>query len=259
MHPTNTNFTDARLFQIGQPPAASAVSESSAPVELVKWMFAKFRGQPLALTTSFGMEGCALIDICSKALREIGLSDPDHGETRLTVAYIDTGFFFPETIKLRDRLIEKYSHLNFVRWATPVSIDQQKKNYGDGLWKNNPNQCCHIRKVVPMVENIGDFGIWITGLRRTQTDQRSDHPVMSWDWRYEILKFCPLASWTRADVWQYVKTNGVPFNSLHLQGYPSIGCIHCTRSVPGSTPESDSRDGRWEGSEKTECGLHYNI
>ncbi|MCL4168802.1 UNVERIFIED_CONTAM: hypothetical protein GTU68_051375 [Idotea baltica] len=127
------------------------------------------------------------------------------------------------------------------------------------LWKNNPNMCCNIRKVQPMRENIVRYGLWITALRRTQTKQRSDIPVMGWDWKYELLKFCPMATWSRGQVWNYIQEHDVPFNQLHLQNYPSVSCFHCTKSVPGSSPDSEVRKGRWAGNDKDECGLHFSI
>jgi len=204
------------------------------------------------LSSSFGMEGCALIDMCDKAVKEFNL-DP------ITVACIDTGFFFPETKQLRTKLTDRYDSLNFVSWETEVSIEQQAKDYGNELWKNNPNLCCHIRKVVPMKQNVVNYDVWITALRRSQTKSRANTEVVSWDWKYQILKFCPFASWSRGDVWNYIQENDVPFNQLHLQGYPSVSCFHCTQEVPGSTPDSDVRDGRWAGKNKDECGLHFNI
>jgi phosphoadenosine phosphosulfate reductase len=194
-----------------------------------------------------------LIDVCSKVIAE-------HSLEPLTVACIDTDFFFPETLELRDRLVEKYQGpIDFVTWKTSVTPEQQADQYGAELWKSNKDLCCNIRKVQPMVENIKPYKVWITGLRRTQTEHRAQQPVISFDWRYHVHKFCPLVSWTRADVWKYVQEHDVPFNPLHLQNYPSIGCTHCTKKVLGSTPEDDARDGRWEGNEKTECGLHYDI
>ena len=228
------------------------ISEESSPAELVAWGLRRFLDQRKIMTTSFGMEGCALIDMCSKAIEQNKLP-------KLQVAWIDTGFFFPETLQLRDKLEAKYSNIEIIRWATEVSVEQQKETYGNELWKNNPNLCCHIRKVVPMKEKIGGYDIWITGLRRSQTEARAKTPILGWDWRYQLLKFCPLASWTRAQVWQYVQENEVPFNQLHLQNYPTISCYHCTRPVPGSTPDSDAREGRWEGKDKDECGLHFSI
>ena len=230
----------------------AALRDDSSPLELVPWGLDYFSDVPVVLTSAFGMEGCALIDMCSKAVAAASLEP-------LTVACIDTDFFFKETLTLRDQLIEKYSNLNFVTWKTDVTPQQQDEQYGTELWKSSKDLCCNIRKVQPMVENIKPYKVWMTGLRRTQTEQRATTPVVSWDWRYEVTKFCPLVTWTRADVWKYVQEHDVPFNQLHLQNYPSIGCTHCTKQVPGSTPDQDKRDGRWEGNEKTECGLHYEI
>jgi phosphoadenosine phosphosulfate reductase len=228
------------------------VNASTSPMELVEWGLEKFADQPIVLTTSFGMEGCALMDMCSIAIQAKQLK-------KLQVACIDTGFFFPETKQLREKLIDRYTNLEFLTWETPVSVEQQRETYGDMLWKNNPNMCCNIRKVQPMRENIVKYRLWMTALRRTQTKERSDISVLGWDWRYELLKFCPLATWSRAEVWEYIQENDVPFNQLHLQNYPSVSCFHCTKSVPGSSPDSEIRKGRWAGSEKDECGLHYSI
>jgi len=228
------------------------ISAQSTPAELVAWGLKRFQALQKVMTTSFGMEGCALIDLCSKAIAENELPN-------LKVAWIDTAFFFPETHQLREKLEKRYSNIEIVRWSTSVSVQDQADTYGNELWKNNPNLCCHIRKVVPMKENIAGNDLWITGLRRTQSESRANTEILSWDWRYQLLKFCPLAAWTRADVWNYVQQNDVPFNQLHLQNYPSISCFHCTRSVPGSSPDSETRDGRWEGKDKDECGLHFSI
>ena len=216
-------------------------------MELIEWSFSRFDHEATVVTTAFGMEGCALIDMFSRFT------------SKLTVAYIDTGFFFPETKKLIQQMEEKYSQLQFEQWESPISIAHQEHSYGEALWNNNPNLCCHVRKVVPMKINIQSFQIWTTAVRKSQTKQRKNTAVLSWDWTYEILKFCPLINWTRSDVWAYIQKNKVPFNQLHLQEFPSIGCTHCTKSVPGSSPNDDSRAGRWQGTEKTECGLHYSI
>ncbi len=234
------------------PELKGMVSPTSSPLEMVAWGLKRFASQNSVMTTSFGMEGCALIDMCSKAIAENDLPP-------LKVAWIDTGFFFPETHQVRTKLEEKYSNIEIVKWETSVSVQQQADDYGPELWKNNPNLCCHIRKVLPMKSNVAGHDLWITALRRSQTESRSQTEVLSWDWRYQLLKFCPMATWTRPQVWEYIQKNDVPFNQLHLQNYPSISCFHCTRSVPGSTPDSDARDGRWEGKDKDECGLHFSI
>jgi phosphoadenosine phosphosulfate reductase len=249
-HAAEHDPDSATLVQLNV--ASDSITDQSAPVELVSWGLKQFSDRKIVLTTSFGMEGCALIDLCSKAIEKNKLP-------ALTIAYIDTGFFFPETHQLREELIGRYKNLNFQKWETSVSVKQQAESYGEQLWKNNPNLCCHIRKVVPMKKNVVGYDIWMTGVRRSQTESRAQTPVLSWDWRYQILKFCPLASWTRPEVWQYVQKNDVPFNRLHLQNYPSISCFHCTKPVPGSTPDSDARQGRWKGDDKDECGLHFSI
>jgi phosphoadenosine phosphosulfate reductase len=231
----------------------TGMDESKSPQELIDWALQKFADQPIVMTSSFGMEGCMLMDMCSKAITKYGLG-------KLTIACIDTGFFFPETKQLQKKLIAKYENLNFVTWETPVSIEQQAKSYGPNLWQYNPNLCCNIRKVQPMSENVVNFNLWITAVRRSQTASRANTPVMGWDWRYQLLKFCPLVTLSRAEVWQYIQDNDVPFNQLHLQNYPSVSCFHCTKAVPGSAPDSDARGGRWsDNDDKDECGLHYQI
>ena len=223
------------------------VSTDDSPQELIQWSLSRLDPAETIITTAFGMEGCALIDIYSQFA------------TSMTVAYIDTGFFFPETKTLIERMQQRYSQFKFIKWQSPISIEHQQQSYGAELWKNNPNLCCHIRKVVPMKLNIRSYQLWTTAVRKSQTSQRADLSILSWDWTYEILKFCPMANWTRSDVWDYIQKHDVPFNPLHLQEFPSIGCTHCTKSVSGSSPKDDCRSGRWQGTEKTECGLHYSI
>ena len=239
----------ADLTQLYAPAPAEQPGPESAPIELIEWALQRFSKQKIVLTTSFGMEGCALIDMCSRVE-----SDAD-----LTIAYIDTGFFFPETHALRRKIEARYPDLQFEPWVSPINIQQQTEKYGNNLWKDNPNLCCHIRKVVPMAQNIRNYDFWITGLRKSQTEHRASTEVLSWDWRYHVQKFCPFANWTRKEVWAYVQEHDVPFNQLHKQGYPSIGCFHCTKPVEDAAPDSDNRSGRWNGNEKTECGLHYSI
>ena len=230
-----------------------SLSDDSSPLHLVEWGLEYFADVPMVLTSAFGMEGCALIDMCSKAIEAASLEP-------LTIACIDTDFFFKETLTLRDQLIAKYTNLNFVTWKTSVTPEQQEKQYGAELWTSNKDLCCNIRKVQPMSENVVNYNLWITAVRRSQTASRASTPVMGWDWRYQLLKFCPMVTLSRAEVWDYVQEHDVPFNQLHLQNYPSVSCFHCTKPVPGSSPESDARSGRWaDDDDKDECGLHYQI
>ncbi len=241
----NKTLDLTRLTQIDVPDPK--ISDGSSPLELVEWSIEQFADRRMVMTTAFGMEGCALIDMYARYT------------TSLKVAWIDTGFNFPETEKLIEQIADRYPHLEFQRWESPISVQRQGESYGEALWQDNPNLCCHIRKVVPMKMHIQRFDFWISGLRKTQSERRSSTPVLTWDWKYQILKFCPLANWTRADVWSYVQKHSVPFNRLHLQGFPSISCFHCTQPVTGSSPDQDSREGRWSGTTKSECGLHYSI
>jgi len=222
------------------------VPQSNDPLELVSWSTKQFSKQKVVITTAFGMEGCAMIDMYSRC------------SSSVSVAYIDTGFFFPETRQLINKMSEKYPQVEFKKWESHISVKKQAIQFGDRLWREDPNLCCKIRKVAPMTQNLQGYDVWVTGIRRTQTQQRSDTKLLSWNPQYEVLKFCPLVDWNREDVWNYIQKHEVPFNQLHQQGFPSIGCFHCTKAVPNSRPTDDARSGRWQGHNKTECGLHYS-
>ncbi|MCH7994466.1 MAG: phosphoadenosine phosphosulfate reductase family protein [Planctomycetes bacterium] len=103
---------------------------------------------------------------------------------------------------------------------------------------------------------MAETDVWITGLRRSQSVARANLRMIEWEWRYQALKISPLAKWERPEIVEYIKKHNVPYNVLHEQGYPTVGCTHCTKPVPGSTLGDYSRAGRWSDSEKTECGLH---
>lgn len=220
------------------------IGEASSPLELVEWCLMHFAGKRVEMSTSFGMEGCALIDMYAR-----------HG-IPLTVFYLDTMFFFPETYRLRDRLIERYPHLTIVNRGTTVTPEEQEKALGPELWKTNPDLCCRIRKVDPMYDALAGVDVWITALRRSQSETRANIRVLDWDWKYHVLKFSPLAGWSRRDVWAYIQTHDVPYNELHEKGYPTVGCTHCTIPVENLAAGEYSRDGRWAGTAKKECGLH---
>lgn len=220
------------------------ITEDTPTDRVIAWTLDRFANQRIVMTTSFGMEGCALIDMYAR-----------HG-VPMRVVYLDTMFFFPETYALRDRLVERYAHLQFVNGGTKLTPEEQAARYGPELWKREPDLCCKLRKVDPMYEVMADVDVWITGLRRSQSRTRANLRLIEWDWRYQVLKVSPLVKWERSAIWEYVQTHDVPYNELHEQGYPTIGCTHCTVAVPGSSPGDYSRAGRWADSEKTECGLH---
>ncbi len=231
-------------FPVLSAPIMPQIDEDAPTEKLIEWTLEQYANQRMVLTTGFGMEGCALIDLYAAH------------EQPLDVIYLDTGFFFPETHHLIDELKVRYPHLSFINRGTSLTPEQQAAQHGDQLWKTNPDLCCKLRKVDPMQEALDHVEVWITALRRGQGPSRADLRVAEWNDKYEVIKISPLAKWSRQEVRNHVKANGVPYNELHDRGYPSVGCTHCTQAVAGVSPEDYSREGRWVGTEKTECGLH---
>jgi phosphoadenosine phosphosulfate reductase len=225
-------------------PVTQRIDESTPTEEFIAWTLDRFRDRRMVITTSFGMEGCALIDMYAKQ------------GTALTVVYLDTMFFFPETYALRDKMVRRYPLVTFINRGTSLTPAAQETRYGPRLWSRDPDLCCRLRRVEPLQHALSGTDVWITAITRSQSSARSDIPLVSWDWRYQILKVCPLAGWDRHRIWEYVQRHKVPYNELHERGYPSIGCTHCTVPVPGASPGEYSRAGRWAGTDKTECGLH---
>lgn len=213
--------------------------ENQSPEEILTFATNEF-GIRVTLASSFGAEDVALIDMVSKVAPQT------------PIFYLDTNKHFDETYQTRDRLEERYG-LTFIQMLPVLTLDEQAKIHGDELWKNDPNQCCNIRKVEPLTRVLSQYEAWITGIRRDQAPTRANTKKVEWDSKFQLLKFNPLASWTIKDVWNYISENDVPYNPLHDQNYPSIGCSVCTRQV---MPGEDPRAGRWSGFTKTECGLH---
>ena len=220
------------------------IDESTPTEQFIAWTVERFRHRRLVITTSFGMEGCALIDMYAA-----------HGAAP-TVVYLDTMFLFPETYALRDRMVQRYPLITFVNRGTSLTAPAQEAVYGPELWRRDPDHCCRIRKVEPMHQALAGADAWVTAITRSQGNLRRNIPLVAWDWQYQVLKVCPLVGWDRPRVWRYIREHDVPYNELHERGYPTIGCTHCTDRVEGASPEHYSRSGRWRESQKTECGLH---
>ncbi len=218
--------------------------QGAPPEQVIEWALARFSDQHCLATTAFGMAGCAMLDMIAKRV------------SHLDVHYIDTDFLFPETLALRDKMVARYPTLNFVRGHCGLTCERQDELHGACLWERDANLCCKLRKVEPMNAIVADADVWFTSIRRGESLTRANTDTVAWDWKYELLKVCPIVKWTKQQLWEYIKTNDVPHNELHHKGYPSIGCTHCTKPVAGATITTDSRAGRWGGSEKTECGLH---
>jgi len=219
--------------------AEAAEKYEHAPVEeLLKFAVDTFPN--IVLACSFGAEDVALVHMLQKV------------RPGTDIFYLDTDFHFKETYETRDKLAEKYG-INFVQVKPKLTPEEQAAQHGEELWKKDPNLCCNIRKVDPLTDVLGRYDAWITGIRRDQAPTRANAKKVEYDVKFGLVKFNPIANWTWDDVWNYIRENDVPYNPLHDQNYPSIGCEHCTRKV---MPGEDPRAGRWAGTEKTECGLH---
>jgi phosphoadenosine phosphosulfate reductase len=195
----------------------------------------------LALACSFGAEDMVLLDMLMKLDREA------------EVFYLDTDVLFPETYELIERAVARYGIPNLRQIRPELTLEEQAQQYGEALWARDPNLCCNLRKVQPLTKVLAGLDGWITGIRRDQAPTRANAQVFEVDHKFGLVKVNPLAFWTWDEVWDYIREHDVPYNVLHDQGYPSIGCLHCTRPVK---PGEDLRAGRWSGFEKTECGLH---
>jgi phosphoadenosine phosphosulfate reductase len=223
----------------GQIEVVRRSAESWSPQQVLAWAFETF-GDRVAISSAFGVEGMVVIDIASHLRRDFRLFT------------IDTEFLFPETYALMDQIEEKYG-ITIEKVCPALSPEEQERTQGRELWRRDPDLCCNLRKVEPLRRKLHELDAWITSIRRDQTSARAGAGKIEWDEKFGLVKINPIADWTSKQVWRYVYDHGVPYNPLHNQNYPSIGCTHCTRAVQ---PGEDARAGRWAGLAKTECGLH---
>jgi len=219
--------------------AIQGAAENWTPQRTLSWAFDTF-GRNVAISSAFGAEGMVLIDMASRTGKDFRLFT------------IDTEFLFPETYNLMDRIEERYE-ITIERVYSSLSPEEQERAHGTALWTRDPDLCCRLRKVEPLRRKLGELGAWITSIRRDQTSARSNAHRVEWDAKFGLVKVNPIIDWTSKQVWRYIHDHDVPYNPLHNQDYPSIGCTYCTRAV---RPGEDPRAGRWPGFAKTECGLH---
>ena len=215
--------------------------EEGHPQEVLRWAVETY-GQKVVVVTSFQPTGIVTLHM----LQEISPETP--------VITLDTGLLFPETYALIDQLEHRFK-LNLHRAKAEVTVEQQAELYGDKLWNRDPDRCCNMRKTMPLKNALMQYDAWFTGIRRDQSPTRADTPIALWDKRNNMLKLCPFATWTEAMIWTYMRAHELPYNPLHDQGYPSIGCYPCTQAVKEG---DDPRKGRWSNSDKTECGIHVD-
>ncbi|MDH4192826.1 MAG: phosphoadenylyl-sulfate reductase [Nitrospirota bacterium] len=234
-------FTDTKP----SPEELSALNqslESQAPQKIVETAIKQY-GPSVILACSFGAEDVVLVDMMLRA------------NPHSALFYLDTDFLFPETHVVKDRIIQRYQLQDeqIIQVKSKLSPAEQATQFGEALWLRDPDQCCSLRKVEPLTRILAKYAAWITGIRRDQAPTRASAGIVEWDTKFGLVKFNPLATWSWEQVWDYIRANNVPYNELHDQHFPSIGCTHCTTPV---MPGDDPRSGRWKSSTKTECGLH---
>jgi len=219
--------------------------EGKSAQEVLKWALGKF-GEQVAFASSFGAEDVVLIDLIVKI------------NPKAKIFTLDTGRLPEETYKVWDEIEKKYHIKVEPYFPEAAAVEKMIKEHGPNLFYQSVELrrlCCKIRKVEPLHRALTGLEAWITGLRREQAVTRTTIKKIEYDKGNDLIKINPIADWTEKQVWDYIKGNDVPYNKLHDQGYPSIGCAPCTRAVK---PGEDLRAGRWwwEEPEKKECGLH---
>lgn len=209
------------------------------PEEILRWAVGRF-GDKLMMATAFGSEGCCIIDMLSR----VG--------PKTRVINLETGYQFPETLELRERIKDRYGiEVEYIRPAT--TVEEYEKEHGGPLYEHRSDQCCLDRKILPLRKAVVGYQAWISSIRKDQTADRAVADTIAWDRKFGVVKVNPILTWTFKDVWAYVYKHNVPYNPLHDRNYPSIGCWPCTQPVEAG---GDERAGRWAGQKKKECGLH---
>ncbi len=219
--------------------ASSERLETASPQEILRWAVDRFAPR-FTMATAFGPEGMVLIHM----LAELAPETP--------IFNLETGYQFQETLELRDEVSRRYG-LDVELKRPELTVEQYEAKHGGPLYKTNPDQCCFDRKIKLLHSATVGMHAWTSAIRRDQSADRARAPIVGWDKKFKLVKVSPLANWTKQDVWKMITEQEIPYNPLHDQGYTSIGCWPCTRSVMFG---EDERAGRWSGTAKTECGLH---
>jgi phosphoadenosine phosphosulfate reductase len=226
--------------------ALNARLEPAHPSEIVRWALEESGLRELALASAFQAEGTCVMHMATRIRPDV------------PVLFLETGFHFAETLEFKRRLTALLD-LNAVELAGEHTPETQRVAFGPRLYERDPERCCQINKVEPMLEALRGREAWVTAFRRDSSPTRAAAPIVD---RYElepgswIVKVNPVATWTRRDTWAYLKEHELPHNPLYDLGYASIGCAPCTRlSLPGE----HEREGRWAGLSKWECGIQERV
>ncbi len=244
--PNASHISEAAATQKPEPSfSKERIAEANRKLEgqpaqvILRWAVEQFFPR-LTMATAFGAEGNCIIHM----LAEI--------EPGVRIFNLETGYQFKETLELRERIKDRYGiEVEYIR--PELSVPEYEAEHGGPLYNSFSDQCCMDRKSIPLRKAVVGYDAWISAIRKDQTKDRAQAPVVGWDAKFSLVKINPLLQWTKKDVWNFIAKHDVPYNPLHDQGYPSIGCWPCTRPVADG---DDDRAGRWFGTVKKECGLH---
>ena len=240
-----TDFTEERLREIAERGAAEL--EGASANDILRWTDATFGGAdgPRNWATCRWVVACNMQEALTVSLA----ADVRPG---VPVVFLDTGYHFAETLGTRDA-VESVYDIHLLNVLPEHTVAEQDELMGKDLFARDPNECCRLRKVLPLRKALSGYAAWVTGLRRVESPTRANAPVVSYDESFGLVKVNPIVAWTDDEVDDYIEKNGILVNPLVEDGYPSIGCAPCTRKP---APGEDPRSGRWAGRNKTECGLH---
>jgi phosphoadenosine phosphosulfate reductase len=223
--------------------ALNIAFEDAHPREILRWALETSGLKRIAVASAFQSEGTVVMHLA----QEIRPGIP--------ILFLETGYQFAETLAFKEQLAERLG-LNVVDLYGAYTVERQAEEFGPRLYERDPEQCCELNKVQPMLEALRGYDAWITALRRDSSPTRANAPFVD---QYEIepgrwmIKVNPMATWSHQEVWNYLEEHDLPHNPLYDLGYSSIGCAPCTRIRFAGEPE---RAGRWAGKPKWECGIH---
>lgn len=219
--------------------------QDTDPEKLLAWALDEYKDK-IAFSTSMGVEDQAILHMIAAINKDA------------KVFTLDTGRLFPETYDLIAVSSKKYGIPIRIYFPDRDQVEVMVNEKGINLFYDsieNRKLCCHIRKVEPLRRAFAGLDAWICGLRKEQSVTRNHLGIFEWDQQFGLLKINPLIYWTEDQLWDYIRRHHIPYNRLHDNGFPSIGCQPCTRAV---LPGENKRAGRWwwENPETRECGLH---
>jgi phosphoadenosine phosphosulfate reductase len=219
--------------------------KEASTLKILAYFAEKYKGK-IAFSTSLGAEDQVLTDMIYNI-------DPS-----VRIFTLDTGRLFQETYNLLNITEKKYGIKIQLYFPAAARVEEMVMEKGINLFYEsveNRQLCCQIRKIEPLKRALNGMKIWISGVRKEQSATRQEFELIEWDESHQVIKLLPLIDWTESQVWEYLKEKKIPYNELHDKGFPSIGCLPCTRAIK---PGESLRSGRWwwELPENKECGLH---